>query len=90
MERAIILSDGRTVTPNELYLQPVVDLRESSADHKTFKDVGREAVEAAERGMIVDALRKNDWKKSRVAEALGIDYKTLRIKIKKYRIHRPM
>ncbi|SRR5579884_995091 len=92
LERAVILSEGGVVTPDELYLAPGVKAAPvetaQERSQRTFKMVGRQAVEAAERTIILESLRRHHWNKSRVAEELGIDYKTLRMKIKRYEIDR--
>ena len=92
LERAVILSDGGIVTPDELYLAPAVKSVPAEPpqepSQRAFKLVGRQAVETAERTIILEALRRHHWNKSRVAEELGIDYKTLRMKIKRYEIDR--
>jgi len=41
-------------------------------------------LEEAEREQIIQALKKTDWNQSRAAEILGIDRKTLRVKIRRY------
>jgi DNA-binding NtrC family response regulator len=87
LERAIILSDGSLIAPGEIYLEPTSEAA-PPPQTKTFKAAGRLAIETAERAMILEALHRNYWNKSRVAEDLGIDYKTLRMKIKKYELTR--
>jgi DNA-binding NtrC family response regulator len=41
-------------------------------------------LEEAEREQIVQTLKKTDWNQSKAAEILGIDRKTLRMKIRRY------
>jgi len=41
-------------------------------------------LEEAEREQIIQALKKTDWNQSKAAEILGIDRKTLRVKIRRY------
>ena len=51
------------------------------------KDVGlpeMTPLEEAEREQIVQTLKKTDWNQSKAAEILGIDRKTLRMKIRRY------
>lgn len=88
LERAIILCEGKTITPAQIYLQPNPEADRPAAQSKSFKEIGREAVESAEKALILESMLKHHWNKSRVAEELGIDYKTLRTKIKKYDLER--
>lgn len=57
-----------------------------SPKEDSLRAIGRQAMEEAEKKAIIDTLQKNLWNRSKVSKALGINYKTLRIKIKKYRI----
>jgi len=41
-------------------------------------------LEEAQKEQILQALRKTSWNQSRAATALGIDRKTLRMKIRRY------
>ncbi|MBI3804343.1 MAG: sigma-54-dependent Fis family transcriptional regulator [Nitrospirae bacterium] len=88
LERAVILCDGGIISPDELYLMPKEKSVSAEPSPRTFKMVGRQAIENAEKGVILEALRRHHWNKSRVAEELQIDYKTLRLKIKRYEIDR--
>jgi len=49
-------------------------------------ELTRRAVERLERETIRDALRRTGGNKSAAARILGIDYKTLHLKVKKYRL----
>ncbi|HZR46813.1 MAG TPA: sigma-54 dependent transcriptional regulator [Candidatus Manganitrophaceae bacterium] len=88
LERAIILCEGKTIAPAQIYLPSNQEAERPAAQSKTFKEIGREAVESAEKALILESMLKHRWNKSRVAEELGIDYKTLRTKIKKYELER--
>jgi len=88
IERAIILSDGDTITPDHLSLSPVqgasalTDVPMSG----TLGDVAREALRIAETGRIRKALKDCGGNKTRAAKELEVSYKTLLTKIKEYGI----
>lgn len=54
---------------------------------KSLKEVVDEGVEAIEKEIIGKVLKESDGNKSRTARKLGIDYKTLLRKIKRFAIH---
>jgi DNA-binding NtrC family response regulator len=85
IERAIILSDGKWITPRELYWLPLADSA-SPAIASDLKGVGSQAREDAERALLLDTLRTTAWNRLKAAKALGVDYKTLRRKIRQYRL----
>ena len=89
IERACILADGAQLEPRDLGL-----INEEVRDPKAFGfDISGSLSEAAERAVkmieqqkIADALASHDGNKTRVAEALGVSYKTLLTKIKDYNL----
>lgn len=91
IERAVILSDGKTIQPQDLNFafqqrkQPdefahMFDLSGSLAD------VAGRAVHAAEKIKIKQALELNNWNKTLAAETLKVSYKTLLNKVKEYEL----
>jgi len=86
IERAIILCEGRTITPDHLAIRiPTAEeirLREGAG----LKEVGQHAQMVAERAMIIRVLKQTKGNKRKSAEILQIDYTTLFEKIKKYEI----
>ena len=94
LERAIILSDGKVITPRELHLYPThstsheisgaTGTTAAPARAASFKEASRMAVEEAERSVLLETLRKTHWNRVKAAKELGIDYKTLRSKIHRY------
>lgn len=88
MERAIILCDGSTITPEHISVNPLPAkstfgmLPMSGA----LEDTTREALRLVETQRIKKALRETGGNKSRAAELLRVSYKTLLTKIKEYHI----
>src|SRR5215831_12242434 len=85
LERAIVLSDGQTITPRELHLsdasEPVIAAESSPS---SFKIAASHARDEAERALLKKTLDQTGWNRVRAAKILGIDYKTLRRKICRY------
>lgn len=89
IERAVILCDGDTITPEHFVLnrQSVFESAKRSLPVKgTLEDVAKEALRIAETQRIVDVLKETRGNKSRAAEVLHVSYKTLLTKIKEYGI----
>jgi DNA-binding NtrC family response regulator len=91
IERAAILSDGRSITAEMLRLPAAkpaagrVPEGMLAADFDwegTLEEVARRAVEHVERFKIEAALRETKWNKTRAAERLGISPKTLLAKMR--------
>jgi len=79
MERAVVMAEGDVIEPGDLlyYGQPDAGQVEAAAGGRLAE---------AEREEIVQALRQFDGRKGKAAEYLGINRKTLREKIRKYKI----
>ena len=91
IERAVILSEGRTITPDELGLrvrEPVqaVALAQGLPTEGTLQEVGSAAAHWAEERLIRKVLKETGGNKTRAAEILQASYKTLLTKIKDYGI----
>jgi DNA-binding NtrC family response regulator len=89
IKRAVLLADTR-IEPAHLAITPFAE-RDGyeDADDLPLAQRTRHAVERIERRAILDALRAAGGNKSRAARELGIDYKTLHLKIKKYQLTTP-
>jgi two-component system response regulator AtoC len=88
IERAIILCDGGTITPEHISLNPVsmkAEL-ETVPMSGTLGDTTKEALRLAETRRIRKALNETRGNKSKAAELLSVSYKTLLTKIKDYGI----
>jgi DNA-binding NtrC family response regulator len=88
IERAIILCDGDTITPEHIVIGHRVtpDSMLSLAREGTLEDVAKRALRIAETQRIGEALRETKGNKSKAAEILRVSYKTLLTKIKEYGI----
>jgi DNA-binding NtrC family response regulator len=80
IERAQILAEGDTITPDDLP-EAVVATREASA---TASDDNPFSLEAAERRLLRDALRHTQGNKLAAAKALGVSPRTLYRMIERY------
>jgi DNA-binding NtrC family response regulator len=89
IERAIILCDGKTLTPEHLAIRlprnGEVSLREGAG----LKEVGAMAQAEAEKSLIRRILNQTNGNKRKTAEILKIDYTTLFEKLKKYGLQPP-
>jgi DNA-binding NtrC family response regulator len=91
IERSVILSDGKTIQPQDLNFafqqrkEPddfahVLDLSGS------LSDVAGRAASAAEKLKIKQVLELSNWNKTLAAETLKVSYKTLLNKVKEYEL----
>ena len=93
IERAIILSEGQVITPDQLMLRTreVGRTEGPSAEQRidgTLQEVSSAAARMAEEKLIRKVLKETGGNKSRAAEILQVSYKTLLTKIKDYQIDR--
>lgn len=90
IERAVILSSGKTITEKNLP-KDFVETASSAASPDTLKLRGSlaETLAEIEKKIIEDTLRKNDFIQTKAAEILGIGKSGLNQKIKKYNIKIP-
>lgn len=84
IERAIILCEGKTITPDQIAIRlpssAEIRLREGAG----LKEVAALAQAEAERSLIKRVLTQTNGNKKKSAEILKIDYTTLFEKLKKY------
>jgi len=86
IERAVLVCDGDEIEPDHL---PPAILREKSGTPAGGPPGGFiEEVERLERSMILAALDKNGWVKSRTARALGITERILSYKMNTLGMHK--
>jgi DNA-binding NtrC family response regulator len=88
IERAVILCDGDTISPEHLVLSKagVESAGKTPVGGDTLESVAKEALRAAETRKIMSVLRDTKGNKSKAAEILHVSYKTLLTKIKEYSI----
>lgn len=80
IERAVVMADGEIITPRDLlYYGTTRPLDSGSAERGRLVEMEKEE--------IVRALKQFNGHKNKTAEYLGMNRKTLREKIRKYRIH---
>jgi DNA-binding NtrC family response regulator len=83
LERGFILSDNGVLRSEHFPLLIEKNNRmEQSADGGTLKEISLEARKKAEREAIKKALLQMSWNRVKTARLLGVDYKTLRTKMK--------
>jgi len=86
MERAVILSDNKKITPDQLAIRiqrtDEIQLRDGAG----LKEIGASAQMRAEKATILRVLKQVRGNKRKCAQILKIDYTTLFDKIKKYGI----
>jgi two-component system response regulator PilR (NtrC family) len=86
LERAFILADDNTLNI-QLFPLPDEDMGASGVENGiSLKDISRRARDDAEREAIKSALIETHWNRVKAANILGVDYKTLRYKIKELNI----
>ncbi len=90
MERAVILAEGKKITPEQLAIRirrtDEIQLRDGSG----LKEIGAHAQMVAEKGTIIRVLKDVRGNKRKCAKVLQIDYTTLFDKIKKYGVEKEM
>jgi DNA-binding NtrC family response regulator len=91
IERAVILSDGKTIRAEDLNF--AFQVRKKPDDFIQFldltgslTDVSARASRAAEKTKIKQALELSAWNKTQAAELLDVSYKTLLNKVKEYEL----
>lgn len=89
IERALILCDGVSITPDHIALNPQLSIESSLKNipmNGALEDTVKEAVRIAETQRIARALKETRGNKSRASELLRVSYKTLLTKIKDHGI----
>jgi len=89
IERAVILSSGPEVMPEDLPFKAVPSADAGAGPNKSPIASLKEALEAPEREIILRALEAANWSRSETASALEINRSTLFKKMKKYGLEAP-
>ena len=82
LQQTLLLSPFAVILPENLPDRFL--LKRPRAPEQTLPDLT--PLEGAQREQILQTLRETQWHQSRTAEILGIDRKTLRMKIRRFRI----
>ena len=82
IERAVILTDGSEIRPEDLDLPRA----EADSDHSNGNRVRAMHLEEVERQAVLTALEKCGWVQSRAGELLGISRRAINYKIQKHGI----
>jgi len=80
LQQTMLLSPFVVIVPENLPER----LRRKTENEKTNGEQEMTPLEEAQKKQILQELRKTSWNQSRAAAALGIDRKTLRMKIRRY------
>ncbi|MHC4445618.1 MAG: sigma-54 interaction domain-containing protein [Planctomycetota bacterium] len=83
IERAVLLSDGKTIIPDQLPKE-ITGKAEPLPNDSNYSSLW-----GYEKALIVKALKENGWNQTRAAKALDISRDNLRYRIKKYNIKKP-
>jgi DNA-binding NtrC family response regulator len=86
LERASILADGATITRSQLHLYPGASNQPAENAASTLKTAADQAREDTEKALLKKTLEQTGWNRVKAAKILGIDYKTLRRKIRRYNL----
>jgi DNA-binding NtrC family response regulator len=94
IENAVVLGEGEVLLPE--HLPVTVSMRKGAADDFAKSNINeffiasgesyREKMEAAEKLVLEEAIRRADGNKSEAAKQLGISLRTMRYKIQKYKL----
>jgi len=89
LERAFTLCHGSTIGPGDLQLHPEISSIEnphrSNSATEEFSSID-DYLATVEKDMLVAALEKNRWNKTATAKELGISFRQIRHKLKKFGI----
>jgi DNA-binding NtrC family response regulator len=85
VERAVVLTKNRWLTPDDLPPELMATAQQSIARDEAYGPMSlKEALEGPEREIIAAALRRNDWNRQATADELEINRTTLYKKMKRY------
>jgi len=89
IERAMVLADSDTILSEHLPLPPGMGI--SQDNHRNIPRIGSltEQMNAFEKNLVLEALEKNKWVRSKAAAALDIPRPTLNYKMAKHNIVPP-
>ena len=85
MQRALILANGPVIQAENIHIEGAGDPAVSTAAQSVASGALSESVSAAERDLILEALRTDNGNRQAMAKRLGISPRTLRYKLAKLR-----
>jgi transcriptional regulator with PAS, ATPase and Fis domain len=80
---AVVLSKGPIITPDEILPSGMFDRTSEVSD----SEEGLNPIEAHEKSMLIQALKKSNWVQKDAAQILSISRRVMHYKIRKYNIH---
>jgi DNA-binding NtrC family response regulator len=83
IQSAVVLSKGPIITPDEILPSGMFD---RTLAVSAFEE-GLNPIEAHEKSMLIQALKKSNWVQKDAAEILSISRRVMHYKIRKYNIH---
>jgi DNA-binding NtrC family response regulator len=89
IERAMVLADGETILSEHLPLPPGMGISKANKRDKTSLGSLNEQMDALEKQLLLEALEREKWVRSKAAAALGIPRPTLNYKMSKHDIVPP-
>jgi len=85
MQRALILANGPVIQAENIHIEGASEAVPSAAPSASSSGALSESVSAAERDLILEALRTDNGNRQAMAKRLGISPRTLRYKLAKLR-----
>ncbi len=87
LQRAVTMCESDTIMPEDLMLEQASIPVAQSGTHERDDDQSLDTyIEDIEKHMLEDALKKTRYNKTRAADLLGISFRSLRYKLKKFNI----
>lgn len=82
IERAVLLCEAETIQPTDLLIQS----SKADKDHVFALPPGGVAIDEVERILVIQALERTNWDKSKAARLLGISRDQLNYRVKKFNL----
>ena len=83
IQSAVVLSKGPIITPDEILPSGMFDRTSAFS----ASEEGLNPIEAHEKSMLIQALKKSNWVQKDAAQILSISRRVMHYKIRKYNIH---
>ncbi len=90
VERAVLLSDGPTITVHDLGLPEQLHTDEETGEDVSVRlPLGGADLKLVERSLVIQALERSDWVQKDAAALLGVSTRVLNHKIRRFGIKHP-